>query len=287
MQQVISQPSRPVGRGQKLNDPPVVVWARAHQLAIRQPSSLKDAHWLAELVQLSADVAVVVAFGRIFHRELLQLPRLGCLNLHGSLLPHYRGAAPIQAALLHGDAQTGVTTMQMAPGLDTGPLLLQQAVAIGPEETAGELAERLSQIGAQLMVRTLDQLAYGTLVARPQDESQVSYAPRLDKSAGVVDWGETATALWHRLRALTPWPGLTSELRGQPLKLIWARPVSFPELSTLVPGSLLGVRDDRLIVACGSGTFLGLEKVQRPGKKVIAARDLANGEHLRPGERFQ
>ncbi len=288
---VITQPARPVGRGRRLRDPPVAAWARERGIEVRQPERVKDPDFLAELDTLSPDLAVVVAFGQIFRRRLLELPRHGCINVHASLLPAYRGAAPIQAAIAAGETRTGVSTMQMDRGLDSGPILLQEALPIGPEETAGELMPRLAELGADLLVRTLERLERGELEPRSQDETRVSHAPLLSKADGRVDWHASAEEIFNRLRGYTPWPGLVSELRGQPLKLVWARPLAAAAETSGEVGTIQGLDEGRLAVLCGAnrgggGTILGLERVQRPGKKAISASDFFNGERLRPGERF-
>jgi methionyl-tRNA formyltransferase len=290
---VVTQPARPAGRGQRREDSPVARWALAHGVPLLRPERVRAPAFLSELRATLAgvpDVAVVVAFGQIFPRELLALPRHGCINLHASLLPRYRGAAPIQAAIAAGETTTGVTTMQMEEGLDSGPILLAREVAIdvGSGETAGELAPRLAAIGADLVVETLDRLERGELQPRPQDGALATYAPRLTRESGVVDWSLPATVLWNRLRAYTPWPGLTAELRSRPVKLVsTARPTSLPPLpQAAAPGTYLGLVDGRALVACGAGTALAIERLQRPGKRPLAATDFVNGERLAEGERF-
>jgi methionyl-tRNA formyltransferase len=282
---VVTQPSRPAGRGQKEQDPPVARWARAHGLPVLQPERVRDAEFLAAMRAVAPGVAVVVAFGQIFPRELLDLPRHGCINLHASLLPRWRGAAPIQAAVAAGEERTGVTTMQMEAGLDSGPILLQEETAIGAAETAGELGQRLAAIGAALVVRTLAALERGDLVAQPQDAAQATYAPRLTRDSGRFDGSLSAQALYDRLRAYTPWPGLTAELSGAPVKLVRAAPLPVAGEGQ-EPGTLLGLRDGRLAVACGGGSVLGIEELQRPGRKALRAADFVNGERLRPGDRL-
>ncbi len=282
---VVTQPSRPAGRGQQLLDPPVARWAREHGIEVMQPEKVRHPSFLEAAAALAPDIAVVVAFGQIFPRALLDLPRLGCVNLHASLLPRWRGASPIQAALAAGDARTGVTTMQMDEGMDTGPILLEETVEIGPEETAGELSRRLAERGGELMVRTLDLLERGGIEPRPQAADGITYAPRLTRESGRVDWGLTARQIHDRLRAYTPWPGLTSELRGGPVKIVAAEPVD--EAAEGAPGVILGLRGGRLLaVACGDGTVLGLAELQRPGKRALRAADFMNGERLRAGESF-
>ncbi len=282
---VITQPSRPVGRGRRLTDPPVARWAHEHGLEVRQPATVKDEAFLGELAGLAPDVAVVVAFGQIFRRRLLELPRHGCVNVHASLLPRYRGAAPIQAAIAAGDRVTGVSTMRMERGLDTGPVLAQAELEIGPEETSGELSPRLAELGAQLLGKTLRRLEAGELVPRPQDGTLASVAPRLAKSDGVVDWQAGAVEIWNRLRAYTPWPGLASELRGKVVKILWGRPGG-PAPATAAAGAIADRRGGEVRVACGDGTMFVLERVQLPGKKPISAADFANGARLEIGERF-
>ena len=287
---VITRPARPVGRGYKLQDPPVAVWAAAHDLEVLQPEKVNRKSFRAELARVEPDVAVVVAFGQIFRRRLLALPRHGCFNVHASLLPRYRGAAPIQAAIAAGETTTGVTTMVMEEGLDSGPILLQDELEIAPGETTPELAERLAESGARLMVETLRRLERGDLEPREQDHSEASYAPQLTKADGVVDWSRPATEIYDRLRAYTPWPGQVTTLRGKQVKLIQARPL--PERAEAQPGTVLELRQDpsgegRLLpVVCGGGSQLGLYKVQPAGKKAVAAVDFANGARLEPGECF-
>jgi methionyl-tRNA formyltransferase len=281
---VVTQPARPAGRGRVPQEPPVASWARAHDLAVMQPERVRSPEFLAAAVDLAPDVAVVVAFGQIFPRALLDLPRHGCINLHASLLPRWRGAAPIQAAIAAGDARTGVTTMLMEEGLDTGPILLQEETESGPEETAGELSARLAEMGGGLMVRTLERLERGDLQPRPQPAAGVTYAPRLTRDSGRIDWSLEARAIADRLRAYTPWPGLTAELRGETVKVVAAEVVE--RNGDASPGTVLGLRGDQLAVACGGGTVLGLAELQRPGKRALRAADFVNGERLRAGEVF-
>lgn len=285
---VVSQPARPVGRGHRPQDPPVAAWARGRGLPVSQPERVRSPDFLDEVAALAPDVAVVVAFGQIFPRTLLDLPRHGCVNLHASLLPRWRGAAPIQAAIAAGDARTGVTTMLMEEGLDAGPILLQEATEIGPEETAGGLSRRLAEMGGSLMVRTLEGLERRDLEPRPQPSAGVTYAPRLTRDSGRVDWSLSAREIAARLRAYTPWPGLQAELRGEPVKIVAAEPLSGEDRGNgeAAPGLILGLRAGRLAVACGGGTLLGLAELQRPGKRALPAADFVNGERLRAGEVF-
>jgi methionyl-tRNA formyltransferase len=288
---VVTQPAKPAGRGRQPLEPPVARWAREHGIEVTQPERVRHPSFLEEAAALAPDLAVVVAFGQLFPKALLDLPRLGCVNLHASLLPRWRGASPIQAALAAGDARTGVTTMKMDEGMDTGPILLEEAVEIGPAERADELARRLAEIGGRLVVRTLDLLETGGIEPRPQPANPadaadaVTYAPRLTRDSGRVDWGLTAREIHDRLRAYTPWPGLTAGLRGEPVKIVAAEPLA--ERAGEAPGVILGLRGGRLLaVACGGGTALGLAELQRPGKRALRAADFVNGERLRAGESF-
>jgi len=293
---VVTQPARPAGRGGNVAEPPVARWALAAGIPVLQPERVRAPDFLAALRELAPDAAVVVAFGQIFPPDLLALPPLGSINLHASLLPRHRGAAPIQAAIAAGDRTTGATTMQMEAGLDSGPVLLQEELAIGPRETAGELGARLAELGAGLTVETLERLACGELVPRPQDESLATYAPRLTRASGLADWSLPAPTLFDRLRAYTPCPGMASALRGQPVKILWGEPLAAADLAGgagaegATPGTLLGTvggaGGGRLAVACGGGTAFGVERLQRPGRPPLAAADFANGLRLRPGERF-
>jgi methionyl-tRNA formyltransferase len=283
---VVAQPSRPAGRGNRLQDPPVAAWAREHGLEVVQPERVRNPAFLESAAALSPDLAVVVAFGQIFPRALLDLPRHGCVNLHASLLPRWRGASPIQAAVAAGDARTGVTTMRMEEGLDSGPILLQEELEIGPDETAGTLSRRLAEMGGRLMVETIERLERGGLEPRPQPAEGVTFAPKLARDSGRADWRLAAREIHDRLRAYTPWPGLTSELRGEPVKILAAEPISSEKSEAAAPGTILGLRGGRLAVACGGGTVLGLAELQRPGKRALRAADFVNGERLRAGESF-
>lgn len=283
---VVSQPARPAGRGNEEQQPPVAAWAEAHGVPLAQPESVKDEELMARLRELAPDVAVVVAYGHIFPKELLELPKLGCINLHASLLPKYRGASPIQGVLLEGEKKTGVTTMRMEEGLDSGPILLQEETLIRSYETSDRLAARLATLGAEVMVDTLAQLEAGTLKERKQRDESASYSPKIAKSDGRVNWALHADEIYNRLRAYTPWPGLSGHFRGQGLKIIWGVPMSWEEAPFGGTGTFLGLRQGRVAVLCGGGTIFGLEEIQRPGKKTVRASDFANGERLRVGERF-
>ena len=283
---VVSQPSRPAGRGRHLQDPPVVEWARKAGLAVVQPDDVRNSAFLDWLEALGPEVAVVVAFGQIFPKALLQIPTHGCINLHASLLPSYRGAAPIQAAIVAGEATTGVTTMQMEEGLDSGPILLQEEIAIRSQETAGELSERLAEVGAELMVRTLERIESGDVEPRPQMHSQATKAPRLRKADGELDWQQTAARLVDRIRGVTPWPGAFSRLRDRPLKILWGSVIENQAVAEgNEPGTYRGLIESRMAVSCGVGTVVGLERVQRPANNPVEALELVNREPIDEGQR--
>jgi methionyl-tRNA formyltransferase len=281
---VVAQPARPVGREQALEDPPVARAARRLGLPLAQPERVKHPDFLEALRALAPDLAVVAAFGQIFPRELLDLPRHGCINLHASLLPRWRGAAPIQAAIAAGDATTGVTTMRMEAGLDTGPILLQEETAIAARETAGKLSARLATLGAELTVRTLAALERAEVTPRPQPVEGVTYAPRLTRQSGRIDWRSTAQEVARRLRAFTPWPGVATEMRGAPVKILAGD--ALPGSAEAIPGTPLGLVDGTLAVACGGGTRFGVQRLQKAGKRAVDAASFVHGERLQPGERF-
>ena len=286
---VVSQPARESGRGRKLRQPPVAQWALDHEVELAQPRRVRTKSFVAALQDVGPDLAVVVAFGQIFPQRLLDVPRIGCVNVHASLLPRHRGASPISAAIDAGDEVTGVCTMVMEAGLDTGPVLLRRETPIGEGETTGELTERLASIGADLLVETVDQLESGGIQPQPQDDEAATHAPMLAKSDGAVDWSQPAAALARRLRAFTPWPGLTAHLAGSPLKLLDVREVQLDAdvEQPLAPATLLGVRGDSLLVACGGASVLALDRVQRPGRKATRGSDLWNGERLAEGMMFE
>ena len=283
---VVSQPSRRVGRGRRLMHPPVVTWARERRLPVRQPASVADESFLTALRQIEPDVAVVVAFGQLFPPQLLKLPTQGCINLHASLLPRFRGASPIQAAIAAGATRTGVTSMQMTEGLDSGPILLQAETEIDPREAASDLAERLAVMGGELILETLERLEEGTLRPRDQPEDGVSLAPRLRRADGEIDWRMRSDEISNRIRAFSPWPGSHSTLRREPVKILQALPAEPIERSRTKPGQFLGLRQDQMLVSCGEGTTLAIESLQRPGKRPVRATEFANGERLEVGERF-
>ncbi|MGH9465614.1 MAG: methionyl-tRNA formyltransferase, partial [Thermoanaerobaculia bacterium] len=282
---VVSQPARPAGRGRGEREPAVARRARELGLAVAQPQGARDPRLLDELRSIAPDWAIVVAYGEIFRAELLGLPRRGWLNVHASLLPRWRGAAPIQAAIAAGEPQTGVTIMEIEEGLDSGPLVLQRELAIGPDEQAPELAARLARLGGEVLVEALAGLDSGQLVPRPQDPAAATYAPRLTRADGRVDWRLPAARLYDRWRAFQPWPGLHAELTGEPVKLVRVRPAE-PATAAAEPGTIVAVDENGIQVGCGSGSNLLLEELQRPGRRVVAGAEFARGDRITLGQRF-
>jgi methionyl-tRNA formyltransferase len=287
IQAVITQPDRPRGRGNQVSVSPIKQAALEAGLEVFQPEKIRHEPAYEFLKTLDPDAIVIIAYGQIIPARLIAIPRLGWINLHASLLPHYRGAAPINWAILNGETRTGVTTMQIDPGLDTGPTLMKTEIEIGADETAPELAARLSQAGAPLMAETLRKLNRGEIVPMPQDNSRATFAPPLKKEDGHIDWAERAQKIYNRIRALQPWPGTFTAFRGQ-LCHIWGRPASETTAGlapSLSPGSIIAT-GKQVLVACGHGTFLQLEYAQLEGRKRITAQEFANGARLQPGERF-
>ena len=274
---VYSQPPRPKGRGMALEPGPVHAFAERAKLPVRTPLSLKGADEQAEFAALDLDAAIVVAYGLLLPKAILDAPRLGCFNLHGSLLPRWRGAAPIQRAVMAGDAETGVMVMRMEVGLDTGPVLMAERVPVG-RKTSGELSAELSRLGADLMVRALGALERGAVTPQPQSEQGVTYAKKISKEEARVDWSKSAAEIDCLIRGLAPMPGAFTEVKGERLKILYAMPVRDR-------GEAGEVISDDLTVACGGGA-LKLLKVQRAGKGVMEARELLKGFALPPGTKL-
>jgi methionyl-tRNA formyltransferase len=282
---VVTNPDEPRGRGYEMQPPPVKQAAVKAGLRVFQPAKLKDPVTVGFLSKFHPDAIVVVAYGHIIPKWMIDLPKHGCINLHASLLPKYRGAAPIQWALIRGETVTGVTTMKIDPGLDTGDILLKQEIEIGDNDNTETLAERLSVLGADLMIDTLRRLARGDLQPQPQDPTLATLAPMLKKEDGRIDWALKAEEIWWRVRGLRPWPGAYTTFRGQNLH-IWAaaRPTA-AEPSLLEPGTL-AADHGRLLVACGQGTLLEVLEVQREGRKRLSGREFLNGVRLASGEKL-
>lgn len=275
---VLTQPDRPAGRGRKLVASPVKRAALAAGVPVFQPETLKrDADLAAALAALAPDVAVVAAYGLLLPRWLLELPAHGCINVHASLLPRWRGAAPIARAILAGDQATGVTIMRMARGLDTGDMLLQRALTIGEQETAGALHDRLADLGGELLGQALAGLAAGTFTATPQDDALASYAPRLTKAEAALDWSGEAGALARAVRAFNPWPVAHGMLDGQPLRIWQASASDAP--AGAPPGTIVAAGEAGIDVACGAGV-LRIAELQWPGKRRVRAAEAARGRGL-------
>ncbi len=269
---VITQPDRPAGRGRQLTPPPVKILASSLGLEVIQPEKLREPAAQEKLQAWAPDLIVVAAFGQILRRNVLELPRFGCLNVHASLLPRWRGAAPIQAAILHGDRVTGVTIMKMDAGIDTGAILSRREVAIEPSDTAGSLSARLAQAGAGLLIETLPAYLNGRLLPQPQDDSQATYAPMLKKEEGLLDFTQPAEALANRVRAFNPWPGAFTTWAGQPLKIHRARalhaPAAQPGQRSLIEG---------LPAIATADGWLVLDEIQPAGKRPMSGREFLQG----------
>jgi methionyl-tRNA formyltransferase len=273
---VLTQPDRPKGRGRQLAASPVKLAAQACGVPVSQPVKLKTEADRADLAAWQPDVLVVVAYGLILPQAALDLPRLGCVNIHASLLPRWRGAAPIQRAILAGDAQTGVSIMRMDVGLDTGPVFLERTVVIAPGETGGSLHDRLAAEGASAVVEVLDELSTNGASSTPQREDGVTYASKIDKAEALIDWSRGAIEIERQVRAFNPWPIAETRLDGEQLRIYSARAIDTDHESISgESGKIITVSSDSIVVACGRGR-LALTEVQRPGRRPVAARDLIN-----------
>jgi methionyl-tRNA formyltransferase len=288
LEAVITQPDRPRGRGGNVTASPVKEVALELGLHVYQPESIKSESSQDFLKRVAPDAVVIIAYGQIIPARLLTIPRLGWLNVHGSLLPKYRGAAPIHWAIANGETISGLTTMQINAGMDTGPTLLRREVAIGPEETSPELASRMSTVGADLIVETLLHFDRGEILPVPQEEKEVSYAPILKKEDGRINWHQPAQQIYNRMRGFTPWPGSYSTFRRQMCNL-WGHPETLgaagPPGTQNEPGEIIAAAKE-IHVACTAGTFLRLESVQVEGRKKITVREFANGARLEVGDKF-
>ncbi|HVN76318.1 MAG TPA: methionyl-tRNA formyltransferase [Thermoanaerobaculaceae bacterium] len=280
---VVTRPDQPAGRHMHLTAPPVVGAARHLALPLAQPEKLGVDEFTSRLRALAPEVAVVVAFGRLISPRVLRVPRRGFVNLHPSLLPRYRGPSPIESAIAAGDAVTGVTTMLLDEGMDTGPILLQREVPIGPRERTPELERRLAAAGAELVVETLAGMAAGTVVPAPQDSGKATVTSKLDRRMGRVDWRLTASELANRCRAFDPWPGIFTSFRGARLK-IHGLEVGEPRPGEEAAGTVLSVSPAGIAVRAGAGTIAVVTEVQREGKRRMPADAFIIGERVAPGE---
>ena len=294
---VITQPDRPRGRGQQVSASPVKEIALAAHLPVHQPEKIRAPEVQQLLEKLAPDVIVIIAYGQIIPARLLSIPKHGWINLHASLLPKYRGAAPINWPIVNGDTRTGLTTMRIDAGMDTGDILLEHEMEIGSTETAPELAARMSEAGAPLMEETLRGLAAGTIVPRPQNHDEATIAPILRKEDGRIDWSRPAQEIYNRMRGLTPWPGAYTNFRGQTCHL-WSEPIADPNslpaelldspsfaAARSAPGTLIGAKNE-WFVSCGNTTLLLLHSVKLEGRKQVRAYEFANGARIKPEERF-
>jgi len=280
---LVCQPDRESGRGRALAPPPLKPVAQARGVPVLQPRRIREPEAMGALRALRPELQVVVAYGQILPRSVIEIPPLGTVNVHGSLLPRYRGAAPIQWAIAAGETETGVTTMLIDEGLDTGPILLARSLAIGPEETAAELEPRLAGVGADLLVETVRGLGEGTIVPRPQDPSRATPAPMLRKEDGRIDWSQPAAVLARRVRAFHPWPGTSTALGDVGLKVLRARVAGEGPGD---PGTVIGIDREGVVVECGEGTRLRLLDVQPESRRAMSAAAFAAGARLRPGARL-
>lgn len=278
---VVSQPAKPVGRKAELQDPAVAARAKALRLPVFQPATLKDSGAVARLAGAHADVFVVVAYGKILPPAVLELPRLCCVNVHGSILPRWRGASPVQAALLAGDEETGASIMKMEEGMDSGPVFAVRRTRVEKGETAGALSERLAKLGASLLVETLPGIERGTIEAVPQPADGVTSCPKIRREDGRVDFRCSAIELERRARAFTPWPGLFAFRAGHRVKLSGVGALDLP-LRTVPPGSIVSL-DEAVVFACGKGA-LSVATLQAEGRRALDAPDFVRGERLEIGE---
>jgi methionyl-tRNA formyltransferase len=275
----VTQPDRPKGRGEILTPPPIKLAAQKRSIPVFQPERIrKDPAFIPGLAQLEPDLIVVVAFGQILPESVLKIPRFGCVNVHASLLPKYRGAAPIQWAIIRGEQETGITTLQMDPGMDTGPMLLRRAVPIEPSDTAATLAPRLAKIGASVLIETLTLLKEGNLIPTPQDHSQATLAPLLKKEDGLIRWEENAEAIFNRARGVEPWPGTTTFYQEKRWKVIKLQ-VGSREGGWGQPGEIIRLSEKGLEVAAGMGYIL-INELQPEGGRRMTAQEYAAGHPI-------
>ena len=275
---VFTQPDRPKGRGQKLQPPPVKELALQHNIQVFQPPKVRAPEVIEQIRELKPDLIVVIAFGQILPKALLDIPPHGCVNVHASLLPRYRGAAPLNWCIVNGETETGVTTMLMDVGLDTGPMLLKRATPIDPDEDILSLHDRMSQLGADLLGETLDGLKAGSITPQPQDDSDTCYATLLKKEHGLIDWHKPAQEIHNLVRGLASWPGTVTLLDGQPLKLFRT---AIGDRSG-IPGTVIAAGKNGIEVACGSGSLL-IKELQAAGSKRMDTASFLAGHPLEPG----
>ncbi|OPJ56906.1 methionyl-tRNA formyltransferase [Alkalithermobacter paradoxus] len=275
---VITQPDKPKGRGNKISQPPVKEEALKHGIEVYQPKKVKDKEFVEILKNLNPDIIIVIAFGQILSKEILSIPKYGCINVHSSLLPKYRGAAPINWAIINGEEVTGVTTMYMDEGLDTGDMILKIETKIGNEENAGQLHDRLAILGADVLKETLNLIKQGNAPRQKQDDSQSSYAPIMDKNLGNIDWNKSAKDIYNLVRGTNPWPSSFTSYKGNMMK-IWKSTALDNEKTSKQPGTIIKVSDEGIYVACGRG-ILVVEEIQMPGKKRVKVQEYIKGNTI-------
>lgn len=279
VQAVFAQPDKPAGRGYNLRKPPVKICAEKHGIAVYQPEKLRDSDAEAVIKQLNPDIIVVAAYGQILPESILKLPRLGCVNIHASLLPRLRGAAPIQWAIYNGDKVTGITTMKMAKGLDTGDILEQAETEIGENETADSLHDRLSALGAKIIISTLNKLENGSITPRPQGD-EFTYAPLIKKSMGEIDFSKTAREIYNMIRAFTPWPSAFTMLNGRRIKIVEA---AVSDKTTKMPAGSVCFTDGAISAACGDGSVIDFLVIQPEGSGKMPADAFLRGHAVEIG----
>ena len=281
---VFTQPDKPKNRGMKLQASPVKEFALAHDIPVFQPLKMRDGEAMGYIQERKPELIVVAAYGRILPGDILDYPPCGCINVHSSLLPKYRGAAPINWAILNGDKTTGVTIMHMAPALDAGDIILQRETAIGPDETAPELFQRLAELGGGLLVEAVEQIAKGVATRTPQLEADATYAPMLGRELSPMDWSKDGQTLHDQVRGLLPWPCATAEFGGVRCKVFSTAVLD--GTTDLAPGTVAEAGKDGIVMACGGGTLLRVKELQPDGKKRMAAADFLRGRSLTAGERL-
>jgi len=283
---IVTQPDRPRGRGQKVTPSPVGAYAAAAGILILRPERIRTDDFLAAFASLNVDLAIVAAYGKILPAPLLQVPRLGFVNVHASLLPRWRGAAPIHRAVIAGDAETGITIMRVVPQLDAGPMMAKVTVPIGPNETSAELEPRLAEAGARLLVGVVDALGAGTVQEEPQDEGLVTYASRIERAEGRCEWGRAAKEVHNHIRGLQPWPLVSAFLHGKRVLLVRSEVASPDALEHAGPGTVVHVSPQGIVVATSPGS-VRLLAIQPEGRAVMNVRDFLNGHRIVMGDRLE
>jgi methionyl-tRNA formyltransferase len=289
---VVSQPDRPSGRGRHVHATPTKATAMSHGIPVLQPVRLKDPEFLAQLSAFGPDLGVVAAYGRILPDQVLAVPRLGLINVHGSLLPAYRGAAPVHRAVIAGDRETGVTIMRVISELDAGPTFAKRQRPIGPDETSAQVEQALSELGAELLIEVVDAIAEGRAVETPQDDSRATFAPKLTKEEGQVRWQLRAEVIHNRVRGLQPWPLASTRVAGTRVLLHRTGNVAPGEIGVVpdgavTPATIVTAGADGIVVRCGDATLLRILELQPEGKRVMGARDFLAGHPIPPGTRFE